>query len=121
MRTKKKSAGMSLRRPKTRTRPKEKDVKALVAKAEGVASKVPGSDPGSEARTRKAQITAYLPAEVRDELRKAAVALSGPPHFETVTSLVERAIRRELKLLRRKHGDFDDTVGSPRPGRRTGR
>ena len=131
--------GMRLRRPGSRI--PEEAVQALEAEAERLASKAPGtgtsrkegghddkplqaaqSGEGDQRATgpRKVQITAYLPADVRDELRRAAVALSGPPHHETVTSIVERAIRSELERLRHEHGEFPETHARPRPGRRAG-
>ena len=129
--------GLRMRRPGERVQ--EEAIRALEAEAERIASKAPGSrddiapaaapvvDVGEvpvssepAASERKVQITAYLPADVRDELRRAAVALSGPPTHETVTSIVERAIRQELDRLRRDHGDFPNTSVKPRPGRRAG-
>lgn len=127
-----------MRRPGSRV--PEEAVQALEAKAERIASKAPGiaapreedqhdgpsravpsgEGGGRTAGSRKVQITAYLPADVRDELRRAAVALSGPPHHETVTSIVERAIRSELERLRLEYGEFPETDARPRPGRRAG-
>lgn len=137
---KKKLAGMGLRRPGGRT-PSDEEVRALEAKAEQIASKAPGTAPqtpqqqpqpstraasskparGKKTKGKKVQITAYLPRDVRDRLSRAAVALSGPPSHESVTSIVERAIRRELDRLAEEHGEFPETEVSPRPGRRPGR
>ncbi len=135
--TTKRSPGMQLRRPGVRATPAEADVRMLEERAERVATKEPGravsakpyepavkSEPvlKSEAlRGRKAQITAYLPVPLRDRLRLIAVALSGPPCFETVTSIVERAIERELERLEAERGPFEETTARPRPGRRAGR
>lgn len=132
----KKPAGMRLRRPGARV-PTEEEVRALELDAERIASKAPGVRAAPEIpdgdssdgvsidappdSSRKVQITAYLPVDVRDALRRAAVALSGPPTHETVTSIVERAIRRELERLHEDHGEFPNTQAMPRPGRRAGR
>lgn len=117
--------GMQLRRPTAKRQPPENAVQALEERAEQVATKAPGEtvEPHSQSpaiEVRKVQITAYLPHQVRDELRRAAVALSGPPQRETVTSIVERAIRNELAQLREEHGPFPETDQTPRPGRRVG-
>ena len=133
-----KLAGMALRRPVGRA-PSDEEVQALEETAERIASKAPGEpvdaasptkkssarrDGEREAqkpKARKVQITAYLPRDLRDRLNRAAVALSGPPSHESVTSIVERAIERELDRLEREHGKFPETDFSPRPGRRPGR
>ncbi|MCA9604707.1 MAG: hypothetical protein KC619_03900 [Myxococcales bacterium] len=135
-----KLAGMALRRPVGRG-PSDEDVQALEETAERIASKAPGEPvevalptkkskssarrhgerEAQKPKTRKVQITAYLPRDLRDRLNRAAVALSGPPSHESVTSIVERAIERELDRLEREHGKFPETDFSPRPGRRPGR
>lgn len=136
-----KPKGMGLRRPGERTTPTDEAIRALEEQAERVASKAPGGPveatapaatqpqpplPRQEdestppATTRKVQVSAYLPADVRDELRRAAVALAGPPHMETVTSIIERAVVAELERLRDAHGPFPETSMRPRPGRRAG-
>ncbi len=45
--------------------------------------------------------TFHLPAELVDDTRDAVVALSGPPLRLTLASLVEGAIRRELRRLQK--------------------
>ncbi len=76
------------------------------------------TDRKSAPRKKKKQLTVYVSATVKEELRRAAVALSGPPSHESITSIVERAIVKELKALRKEHGTFPDTAANPRPGRR---
>jgi len=48
----------------------------------------------------KVRATLYLPAEVLDEARNAAVHLAGNPVRLTLTRLVEGAMRRELRRLK---------------------
>ncbi len=69
-------------------------------------------------RTRR---SFQLDAALLEELRDAAVHLSGPPHHATLNGLVEQALRNHLAALRQEH-ELDEhfpTRGSdPRPGRR---
>lgn len=69
-------------------------------------------------RTRR---SFQLDASLLEELRDAAVHLSGPPHHATLNGLVEKALRDHLAELRQEHelGDRFPARGSdPRPGRR---
>lgn len=62
--------------------------------------------------------------EVSEEMRDTVVALSGPPEHLTIAALVEAAVRREIRRLRRKHnggGRFPERGGrEPRSGRPVG-
>lgn len=68
-------------------------------------------------RTRR---SFQLDAAVLEELRDAAVYLSGPPHRATLNGLVEQALRDHLAALRQEHelGHFPPRGSDPRPGRR---
>ena len=48
----------------------------------------------------KVRATIYLPEDVLDEARNAAVHLAGHPARLTLTKLAENALRRELALLK---------------------
>jgi hypothetical protein len=48
----------------------------------------------------KVRATVYLPADVLDEARNAAVHLAGNPARLTLTRLIEDALRRELQRLK---------------------
>lgn len=62
----------------------------------------------SGTRPRKARATLNLPTDLMDEVRDCVIALSGPPTRLTVSALCERALRTELKRLKRKHRAGDD-------------
>ena len=53
----------------------------------------------------KVRATLYLPQDVLDEARNAAVHLAGYPLRMTLTKLAEDALRRELARLRALHND----------------
>ena len=58
-----------------------------------------GEDPASGKLER---FTVNLPHGLIEEARDAAVALSGPPHFLTLSAFTREAFRRELDRLRRQ-------------------
>jgi hypothetical protein len=57
------------------------------------------------ARSPKVRATLYLPVDVLDEARDAAVFLAGYPVRLTLTKLVETALRAELRRLKDAHND----------------
>jgi hypothetical protein len=50
--------------------------------------------------SEKVRATLYLPRDVLDEARDAAVFLAGPPARMTLTKLAEDALRAELQRLK---------------------
>ena len=54
----------------------------------------------SRSARRKVRGTFYVSTELLEEARDAAVHLSGPPLYLTLTGLVETALRLELEHLR---------------------
>ncbi len=56
----------------------------------------------------KVRATLYLPTEVLDEARNAAVFLAGYPARMTLTRLVENAVRVELGRLKETYNDGND-------------
>ena len=56
----------------------------------------------------KVRATLYLPADVLDEARDAAVFLAGYPVRLTLTKLVEAALRAELRRLKDAHNHGHD-------------
>jgi hypothetical protein len=70
---------------------------------------------------KRARRSFQLDAAILEELRDAAVFLSGPPHHATLNGLVEDALRDHLAALRQQLelGDrFPQRGSDPRPGRR---
>lgn len=68
----------------------------------------------------KVRATLYLPSDVLDEARNAAVYLAGYPVRLTLTQLAEDALRRELtrlKLLHNQGRDFPPRDEDLRGGR----
>jgi hypothetical protein len=68
----------------------------------------------------KVRATLYLPVNVLDEARNAAVHLAGNPVRLTLTRLVEDALRRELARLKDLHHagkDFPPRDGDLKGGR----
>ena len=55
--------------------------------------------------TAKVRATLYLPSDVLDEARNAAVHLAGPPARLTLTKLAEDALRAELERLKAEYND----------------
>ncbi len=71
-------------------------------------------------RPPKVRATLYLPAELLDEARNAAVFLAGYPVRLTLTRLAENALREELKRLKAEHHqgrDFPARTEELRGGR----
>jgi hypothetical protein len=72
-------------------------------------------------RVPKVRATLYLPIDVLEEARNAAVHLAGNPARLTLTKLVENALRRELARLKDLYhsgSDFpprDDDLKGGRP------
>lgn len=56
----------------------------------------------------KVRATIYLPEDVLDEARNAAVHLAGYPARLTLTKLAENALRAELHRLKRLFNDGED-------------
>lgn len=56
--------------------------------------------PHISGRTPKVRATLYLPRDVLEDARNAAVHLAGNPARLTLTKLVETAMRRELRRLK---------------------
>ena len=70
--------------------------------------------------TAKVRATLYLPMDVLDEARNAAVHLAGNPVRLTLTKLVEDALRTELGRLKDLYhdgSDFPPRAGELRGGR----
>ncbi len=70
--------------------------------------------------TRKVRATIYLPIDVLDEARDAAVYLAGYPTRLTLTQFAENAFRAELAKLKSLHLDgnnFPLREGQLRGGR----
>jgi hypothetical protein len=69
----------------------------------------------------KVRATLYLPADILEEARDAAVHLAGYPVRLTLTKLAENALRAELDRLKRLHNgglDFprrDEDLKGGRP------
>ncbi len=68
----------------------------------------------------KVRATLYLPADLLDEARNAAVYLAGYPVRLTLTQLAEQALRAELRRLKDAHNhgkDFPPRSGELKGGR----
>ena len=68
----------------------------------------------------KVRATIYLPQDVLDEARDAAVHLAGYPARLTLTQLAENAFRAELRRLKAQYNngqDFPPRGGELRGGR----
>lgn len=59
-------------------------------------------------RRRKIRGTFYLPTDLFEEIRDAAVHLSGPPLRLTLARLAEIGLRRELGRLKQMHNSGRD-------------
>ncbi len=59
-------------------------------------------------RSRKIRATLYLPAELLDEARNAAVYLAGYPLRLTLAKLAERALKAELQRLKEQYNEGRD-------------
>ncbi len=56
----------------------------------------------------KVRATLYLPSDLLEEARNAAVHLGGNPARMTLTKLAENAFRRELQRLKERYNDGRD-------------
>ena len=56
----------------------------------------------------KVRATLYLPRDILDEARNAAVYLAGPPARLTLTKLAEDALRAELERLKERFNEGKD-------------
>jgi hypothetical protein len=61
-----------------------------------------------DANQPKVRATLYLPLDVIDEARDAAVFLAGYPARLTLTKLAENAFRAELRRLKQLYNDGRD-------------
>lgn len=61
---------------------------------------------------KKERVAFYLSSELANEIRNAVVALSGPPHRMTMTSLAEMAFQQVVEGLQSAHNK-----GEPFPQR----
>jgi len=61
---------------------------------------------------RPGKVTVDVERGLLEEMRDAVIHLSGPPHRLTIRSLMEGALRNELKRLRNEHMN-----GAPFPAR----
>jgi len=56
----------------------------------------------------KVRATLYLPRDILNEARNAAVFLAGPPTRLTLTKLAENALRAELERLKERFNEGKD-------------
>ncbi len=56
----------------------------------------------------KVRATLYLPRDILNEARNAAVFLAGPPARLTLTRLAEDALRAELERLKDRYNEGND-------------
>jgi hypothetical protein len=63
---------------------------------------------GTKPASRKVRATLYLPADLLEEARNAAVFLGGYPVRLTLTGLAEGALRAELRRLKEAHNAGQD-------------
>lgn len=68
--------------------------------------------PRVEPERRKVRATYYLSGDVAERARNAAVALMGPPTFETLAALIERGVAAEVRRLEKARN-----AGKPFPKR----
>jgi hypothetical protein len=61
-----------------------------------------------QGQSSKVRATIYLPREVLDEARDAAVHLAGYPARLTLTQLAENAFRAELRRLKALYNNGQD-------------
>ena len=90
-------------------------VKVRKAVAERKGKVAVGEDP---ALGKLERFTVNLPHGLIEETRDAAVALSGPPHFLTLSAFTRAAFRRELDRLRKQAGKGRQFPRRARPLRR---
>jgi hypothetical protein len=93
---------MNQRKPRTsgsKASPARRAVAARKGVAKGKGKAAVGEDPASGKLER---FTVNLQHGLAEEARDAAVALSGPPLFLTLSAFTRSAFRRELDRLRRQ-------------------
>ena len=76
--------------------------------------------PNHPSGSPKVRATLYLPADLLDEARNAAVYLAGYPVRLTLTQLADQALRTELRRLKDAHNhgkDFPPRTGELKGGR----
>ena len=61
-----------------------------------------------DSNSRKVRATLYLPQELLDEARDAAVHLAGYPARLTLTKIAENAFRAELRRLKQLYNEGRD-------------
>jgi hypothetical protein len=66
------------------------------------------SDQRGKVGSPKVRATLYVPADLLDEARDAAVFLAGYPVRLTLTKLVEDALRAQLRRLKDAHNQGQD-------------
>ena len=76
------------------------------------ASKRSTTKPAPEPKDPKLRATYYISKDVAYRARNAAVALMGPPSFETLAAIVERGVAAEVQRLEKSHNK-----GKPFPTR----
>ena len=77
-------------------------------------------DPSVSRGARKVRATLYVPADLLEEARDAAVFLAGYPVRLTLSKLVEDALRAELGRLKSEHTagqDFPQRTEALKGGR----
>jgi hypothetical protein len=67
-----------------------------------------GSDDMPAHEIAKVRATLYLPRDILNEARNAAVFLAGPPARLTLTKLAENALRAELERLKERFNEGND-------------
>ena len=65
--------------------------------------RTPRNRPIRKVRVQKVRATFHLSVDLLEELRNAAVALSGPPERLTLSALIEAGLRKELERLKKHY------------------
>lgn len=65
--------------------------------------RTPQNRPIRKIRVQKVRATFHLSVDLLEELRDAAVALSGPPERFTLSALIEDGLRKELERLKKRY------------------
>jgi hypothetical protein len=67
------------------------------------------------------RLSFHVPEDLADDVRNTVIALSGPPHFLSMSSFAVAALRHEVERLAREFNNakpFPRRAAEPRPGRR---
>ena len=56
-------------------------------------------------QTKKERATFHLPEDLIEAARNTVVALAGPPEYLTMAALAEIGLRKQIKLLEKKHNN----------------